>query len=129
MRELSKTFKALSEDTRLEILALLLRHGELCVCDTEAILGVTQSKASRHMRYLLAAGLVADRRDGLWVRYRLPDRPTAEQQLVLDTVRTLLTDRRVAGLEARYRRWMARKQRGAAATGACCTPATGATAG
>ena len=38
MRLLSQTFKALSDDTRLEILALLFRHGELCVCDVEAIL-------------------------------------------------------------------------------------------
>lgn len=109
MRHLSQTFKALSEDTRLDILALLFRHGELCVCDAEAVLGVTQSKASRHLRYLLAAGLVEDRREGLWVHYRVTREPTAEQQLVLDAVRALLTDDRVAALEARYQRRLAEK--------------------
>jgi ArsR family transcriptional regulator, arsenate/arsenite/antimonite-responsive transcriptional repressor len=114
MRLLSQTFKALSEDTRLEILALLFRHGELCVCDVEAVLGVTQSKASRHLRYLLATGLVHGRRDGLWMRYRIADQPGPEQALVLDTVRSLLADALVADTEARYDRWMAQK--------ACCAP-------
>lgn len=109
MRQLSQTFKALSEDTRLDILALLFRHGELCVCDAEAVLGVTQSKASRHLRYLLAAGLVEDRREGLWVHYRVTQRPTAEQRIVLEAVRALLTDDRVAALEARYERRVAEK--------------------
>ncbi len=114
MRLLSQTFKALSEDTRLEILALLFRHDELCVCDVEAILGVTQSKASRHLRYLQATGLVEGRRDGLWMRYRIVERPGPEQRLVLETTRELLTDMLVADAEARYARWMAEK--------ACCTP-------
>jgi DNA-binding transcriptional ArsR family regulator len=39
IRALSRTFKALSEPTRLELVALLLHHGELCVCDAEAIVG------------------------------------------------------------------------------------------
>ncbi len=99
MRSLSQTFKALSDGTRLDILALLFRHGELCVCEVEAILGFSQSKASRHLRYLLAAGLVQDRRDGLWVRYRVIDAPAPEQRLVLDTVRALLTEAQVADLD------------------------------
>lgn len=114
MRLLSQTFKALSEDTRLEILALLFRHGELCVCDIEAILAVTQSKASRHLRYLQATGLVEGRRDGLWMRYRIAERPGPEQRLVLDTARALLNDSLVAEVESRYARWMAEK--------ACCVP-------
>jgi ArsR family transcriptional regulator len=114
MRLLSQTFKALSDDTRLEILALLFRHGELCVCDVEAILRVTQSKASRHMRYLQATGLVEGRRDGLWMRYRVVEHPGPDQRLVLDAAKALLTDPLVADSEARYTRWMAEK--------ACCTP-------
>ncbi|MDE3152702.1 MAG: metalloregulator ArsR/SmtB family transcription factor [Gemmatimonadota bacterium] len=111
VQQLSRTFKALSDPTRLEIVALLLRHGELCVCDAEAILGVTQSKASRHLRYLHAAGIVEDRRDGLWVHYRLAERGrAAEQRRLLRAVGRLLPDARVAGLEARYHAWMAAKQ-------------------
>jgi DNA-binding transcriptional ArsR family regulator len=114
MRLLSQTFKALSENTRLDILALLFRHDELCVCDVEAILGVTQSKASRHLRYLQATGLVEGRRDGLWMRYRIVNEPGPEQRLVLDTTRALLNDVLVADVETRYTRWMAAK--------ACCVP-------
>ena len=44
---------------------------ELCVCDIMGVLGITQSKASRHLRYLFNAGLVTDRREGLWMYYRI----------------------------------------------------------
>lgn len=109
MRHLSQIFKALSEPTRLEILALLFLHGELCVCDVEEALGVTQSKASRHLRYLLGAGLVGDRREGLWVRYRIQPAPSEDQRIVLDAARRLLTDERAAEVEARYLRWITAK--------------------
>lgn len=118
MRTVAQLFKALSEETRIEILALLLKHEELCVCDVEEVLAVSQSKASRHLRYLLAAGLVQDRRDGLWVRYRIPDDLTAEQRIVLDAARRLLTAARVAEVEKRYARWM-RAKRGRASAIAC----------
>lgn len=124
MRTIAQLYKALSEETRLEILALLFRHGDLCVCDVEEVLEISQSKASRHMRYLLAAGLVQDRRDGLWVHYRLAERPTPEQQAVLDSARVVLADGRAAAVNARYDRWMARKNPAAAIpVTACCTTA------
>lgn len=70
---LAQMHKALSDATRLRILHLLLAVGELCVCDVEAALGVTQSRASRHLQTLKQARLVADRRDATWVYYRIPD--------------------------------------------------------
>lgn len=90
MRELATVFKALSDGTRLQIMALILRHGQLCVCEVERILGVTQSKASRHLRYLRDAGVLEDERDGLIVNYRLPASPGAEVVAVLDLLRRLL---------------------------------------
>lgn len=114
MRLLSQTFKALSDETRLEILALLFRHGELCACDVEAILGMNRETAAHHLRYLVINGLVQERRDGQWMRYRVADHPGAELQLVLDTARTLLADVLVADAEGRYERWMTRKS--------CCGP-------
>jgi ArsR family transcriptional regulator len=68
---LARAHKALGDTTRLRIVHLLAHRGELCVCDVEAILGVSQSKASRHLAYLRHAGLVEDRRHGTWVYYRL----------------------------------------------------------
>ena len=53
MKKLTQFFKALSDETRLNIIALILWQKKLCVCDIEKILNLTQSKASRHLRYLL----------------------------------------------------------------------------
>ncbi len=90
MRNLQRTFKALSDETRLNIMALVFRHGHLCPCEVERILGVTQSKASRHLRYLRDAGLLEDRRDGLIVNYHLPERPEPDAGAVLDFLEGLL---------------------------------------
>jgi len=69
-------FRALSDPTRLRSLVLLDREGELCVCELTYALRVSQPKISRHLAYLRDAGVVADRRDGTWVHYRLrPDLP------------------------------------------------------
>jgi ArsR family transcriptional regulator len=92
MRDLISRFKALSEGMRLQILALLFRHGELCVCEVERFLEVSQSKASRHLRYLLHSGLVEDRRDGLWIYYRIAEPDNEKQALLVDTLRELLAD-------------------------------------
>src|SRR3990170_3301465 len=67
---LETLFKALADATRLRILGLLLT-GEVCVCDIHESLRIAQPKASRHLAYLRRAGLVATRREGLWVHYRL----------------------------------------------------------
>ncbi|NJD09289.1 MAG: metalloregulator ArsR/SmtB family transcription factor [Gemmatimonadetes bacterium] len=95
MRSLAVVFKALSDETRLTIMALVLRHDHLCVCEVEQILGITQSKASRHLRYLRAAGVLEDQRDGLIVNYRLPAAPDARVAAVLDALRETLAERSV----------------------------------
>ena len=63
-------FRALADPTRLRLINLLVR-GTLCVCDLQRILGEPQSTVSRHLAYLKSAGLVADRRDGVRIFYRL----------------------------------------------------------
>jgi ArsR family transcriptional regulator len=73
--ELAQLHKALGDPTRLRIVHLLARRGELCVCDVESILAVSQSKASRHLNYLKQAGVLEDRRDRAWVYYRLRREP------------------------------------------------------
>jgi len=95
MRPLGSVFKALSDETRLTILALVFRHGHLCVCEVEQILGITQSKASRHLRYLRDSGVLEDERDGLIVNYRIPPAPDAELAIVMAMLRGLLADRPV----------------------------------
>ena len=63
-------FRALADETRLRILNLLCRK-ELCVCHIVETLKTGQSKVSRHLAHLRHAGLVDDRREGLWVYYSL----------------------------------------------------------
>lgn len=68
-------FSALAHDTRLRCL-LLLRHRELCVCELTEAIGAAQPHISRHLARLRELGLVTDRREGLWIHYRInPDLP------------------------------------------------------
>ncbi|WP_452006905.1 ArsR/SmtB family transcription factor [Azospirillum largimobile] len=60
----------LSDPTRLGALRLLWDGQEHCVCELMDRLAATQSRMSRHMAALKSAGLVVDRRDAQWVRYR-----------------------------------------------------------
>ncbi len=74
---------ALAEPTRLEAMRLLADGSEHCVCELMRKLGATQSRMSRHMKVLTQAGLVMDRRDAQWVRYRSnPDLPQSLVRLV-----------------------------------------------
>lgn len=63
-------FRALSDQTRLEIISLLL-HGEQCVCEIMSEIGAAQSRLSFHLRVLKDTGLVTDRKEGRWVYYEL----------------------------------------------------------
>ena len=69
--KIDRIFKAFSDETRLRILNLLTCQKELCVCELIEILRMRQSKISRHLAYLRNAGLVKDRKDGLWCHYSL----------------------------------------------------------
>ncbi|MDP3690731.1 helix-turn-helix transcriptional regulator [Bradyrhizobium sp.] len=74
---------ALAEPVRLEALRMLWDGREHCVCELMQALGASQSRMSRHMAALKTAGLVADRRDAQWVRYRrAPDLPQAVATLI-----------------------------------------------
>lgn len=84
--QLESVCKALSDRTRLRILGLL-SAGEICVCDIHASLDLPQPTVSRHLAYLRRTGLVAWRKDGLWVHYRLAQVPDPVVQAVLDAVR------------------------------------------
>src|SRR5438105_15853966 len=70
VRSVSRLFKALGDDTRLRIVALL-SHGELCVCHVQEALGLTQPNASRQLGILKNAGVVESRREGTWTYYKL----------------------------------------------------------
>ena len=86
MRETARFFKVLADEARLKMLWLLFNNRELCVCDVMAVLGITQSKASRHLAALRHIGIATDRREGLWAYYSLCP---AEDELVRDHLKLL----------------------------------------
>lgn len=78
MKHLIDYHKAMSDETRVRIVNLLLHTGELCVCDLEQTLNFSQPKISRHLAYLRDSDLVQDRKDGQWVYYALKDQLSPE---------------------------------------------------
>ena len=66
--DLTAIFKALGEDIRLRMMGLLLKK-ELCVCDIEEVLGISQANASRHLGKLKTAGILTSRKNAQWVYY------------------------------------------------------------
>jgi ArsR family transcriptional regulator, arsenate/arsenite/antimonite-responsive transcriptional repressor len=101
MNNLATVFKALSDEARLRILNLLFLTGELCVCDIESTTGFTQTKVSRHLAYLRSAGLVEDRRQGLWMLYSIAKPKNKEHRQLLECLKSILENNTVASRDAR----------------------------
>lgn len=91
MEKTASLFSALSDETRLRVLALLV-HGELCVCQIEEILQMPQSKVSRHLMVLRHAGLVSWRREGTWIHYSLPEPRDPLPARLIECLRTCLQE-------------------------------------
>jgi ArsR family transcriptional regulator len=100
-------YRALSDETRLIVIALLLSHGELCGCEFEEVLGITQSKTSRHLRYLLNSGLVEDRRVGASIYYRISENLPSATLSILRGAASLLEETRLADLNRQIRDFQA----------------------
>src|SRR6201998_2544183 len=106
---LDSLFRAMADPTRLRLLNLIAGR-EICVCYFVEILGTSQPKISRHLAYLRKAGIVASRREGKWMHYRLTTpRDDIAAGILLETLRHLSTKPEM--------------QRDLARLGtACCTP-------
>jgi ArsR family transcriptional regulator len=90
MRELTKAMKALSDETRLRILNLLLER-ECCVCEVIQSLEISQTRASRNLGILHDAGFLKLRKEGLWSLYSI-DREGMKEDYpnLLEAIRTSL---------------------------------------
>jgi ArsR family transcriptional regulator len=99
VRELVRAAKALSDETRLRILNLLLER-ECCVCEVMQVLDISQTRASRNLNILYAAGFLKVRRQGLWAYYSI-DRtaPGGHLPLLLKAVAVGLTKSKTAALD------------------------------
>ena len=92
MQEETDLFKALSDPTRLRLVVLLAKHGEVCVCVMAEALDEPDFKISRHLRVLRSAGIVEARRDGTWMHYRLAEPHTRLEACLQACFRDCLND-------------------------------------
>src|ERR1700756_1501791 len=103
-------FAALADRTRLRLLNLM-NGSEVCVCYFVEILGQSQPKISRHLAYLRRAGIVAARREGKWMHYKIVMPPNiGAAQVLRQTLAWLKEDRGMQADRARLSK-------------ACCSPA------
>jgi|UniRef100_A0A7V6DP58 ArsR family transcriptional regulator len=110
MKHEARVFRSLADETRLSILCLLMQHEELCVCDFMEVLGITQSKASRHLRYLYNTGWVSDRREGLKIKYRLCTHSDTMKEKQLQTLAEVMNSHPIAqSLKGKLCHWLERK--------------------
>ncbi len=75
--ELVKIYECLCDVTRLRLLHVLAQ-GPVCVCHFQEVLDEPQVKVSKHLGYLRERGLVECQREGNWVVYTLPEKPSRE---------------------------------------------------
>jgi len=102
-------FQSLGDITRLRLLNLMGEQ-EICVCYLVQILGQSQPKISRHLAYLRRAGIVAARREGKWMHYRIVmPRENGAAQVLRQTLAWLREDRKMQADYARLSK-------------ACCSP-------
>lgn len=107
--DMERFFQALGDKTRLRVLNLMGSQ-ELCVCYFVEILGQAQPKISRHLAYLRSAGIVAARREGTWMHYRIVFPPhTGAAKILRQTLDWLHEDRSMQLDRSRLSK-------------ACCTP-------
>ncbi len=110
MKNLAQFFKALSDETRLQIIALLCMKEELCVCDIENVLELTQSKASRHLRYLMNSGILTDQRKNIWVYYSINKKLSPEELSIIEAMRKNITLDSWDELRAKMDKWLNNKE-------------------
>jgi len=73
MADLARIFQAVGNDARIKILTEIARCREACVCELMTATGMGQSAVSHHLAVLRNAGLVHDRKSGLWVFYSIDE--------------------------------------------------------
>jgi ArsR family transcriptional regulator len=106
---MERFFQALGDNTRLRLLNLM-GDQEICVCYFVEILDQPQPKISRHLAYLRRAGIVATRRDGKWMHYRIVMPPNiGAAQVLQQTLAWLKEERTMQADRARLSK-------------ACCSP-------
>lgn len=105
-----KFFKILADETRLNILFLLLKEEPLCVCSIRKVLGLSQSKASRHLRIMYNGGLLDSRRLDVWIFYNISTDLSDNEKKLLDTLRDIAKVK-MKGLYKKLGEWLSSRER------------------
>ena len=99
MRDFVKASKALSDETRLRIMNLLLER-ECCVCEVMQALQISQTRASRNLSGLHDAGFLKMRKDGLWSLYSLDNKGMDDYMIgMVDSVRKAMEKNKLAMID------------------------------
>jgi len=99
MQDTLKLFKALSDETRLRIVNLLLER-ECCVCEVMQAMKISQTRASRGLTTLYNTGILRSRRDGLWVLYSIDAEGIEESyDCLVQLIRSTLKGNEVADVD------------------------------
>lgn len=96
LKKITKILKALADESRIRIIALLKERNVLCVCEITEIIGLSQPTISSHLKKLQDAEVITYSKDGLWVNYNLDENMEKEvKQLLGAVVRILSEDERI----------------------------------
>ncbi len=106
MENPAQFFKAMSDITRLQIIALLMWEKELCVCDIENVLDLSQSKASRHLRYLLNSGILTAKRKNIWIYYSIDEDISENEKKFLNLFSKITESKEWSTLKLKLEDWV-----------------------
>ena len=96
LKKITKILKALADESRIRIVALLKERNGLCVCEITEIIGLSQPTISSHLKKLQDAEIITYFKDGLWVNYNLDENMEKEiEQLLEAIVQILVEDERI----------------------------------
>lgn len=111
-------FKAMSDESRVRILNIMIENEMVCVSDLELVLDFTQTKTSRHMTYLKNAGLVVSTKLDQWIFYKIKDevyeivsqvlsylKKDQTLQRDLQTYQVMYSNRELAAYRVSNKRW------------------------
>ena len=92
LKKITKILKALADESRIRVLALLKERNCLCVCEITDIIGLSQPTISSHLKKLQDAEIITYSKDGLWVNYSLDENMDKEVEQLLGTLVHMLSE-------------------------------------
>ena len=92
LKKITKILKALADESRIRVLALLKERNGLCVCEITDIIGLSQPTISSHLKKLQDAEVITYSKDGLWVNYNLDENMEKEVKQLLDSMVQILSE-------------------------------------